>query len=102
MFQHCEQLVQALQTKLLESQQKLAVALQVDTDKDAAIAKLQGAWNSLADHWRSVEDQRHALTKQLQDHKLRSESQLNHMQEVSFPNVFFYVSMLVFNFLCKK
>lgn len=79
--QHCEQLVQALQTKLLESQQKLAVALQVDTDKDAAIAKLQGAWNSLADHWRSVEDQRHALTKQLQDHKLKSEGQLKQMQE---------------------
>ncbi|XP_034244811.1 uncharacterized protein LOC117647240 isoform X2 [Thrips palmi] len=79
--QHCEQLVQALQTKLLESQQKLAVAVQVDSDKDAAIAKLQGAWNSLADHWRSVEDQRHGLSKQLQDHKLRSESQLKQMQE---------------------
>lgn len=79
--QHCEQLVQALQAKLLESQQKMAVALQVDCEKDAAIAKLQGAWNSLADHWRSVEDQRHNLTKQLQDHKLQSETQLKQMQE---------------------
>ncbi|KAK3925427.1 Centrobin [Frankliniella fusca] len=79
--QHCEQLVHALQTKLLESQQKLAVALQVDSDKDAAIAKLQGAWNSLANHWRTVEDQRHYLTKQLQDHKLCSESQIKQMNE---------------------
>lgn len=81
-MQHCEQLVQALQTKLLESQQKLAVALQVDSDKDAAISKLQEAWNSLAEHWRSLEEQRHSLTKQLQDQKLRSDSQLKQMQEV--------------------
>ncbi|XP_026272685.1 centrobin isoform X2 [Frankliniella occidentalis] len=79
--QHCEHLVQALQTKLLESQQKLAVALQVDSDKDAAIAKLQSAWNSLANHWRTVEDQRHLLTKQLQDQKLGSENQLKQMKE---------------------
>lgn len=79
--QHCEQLVQALQTKLLESQQKLAVAVRVDSDKDAAISKLQGAWNSLADHWRSLEEQRHYLAKQLQDTKLSSESQLKQMHE---------------------
>ena len=81
-LQHCEQLVQALQTKLLESQQKLAVALQVDSDKDAAITKLQGAWNSLVEHWRSLEEQRHSLTKLIQDQKHTSESQLKQMHEV--------------------
>lgn len=81
-FKHCEQLVQALQTKLLESQQKLAVALQVDCEKDAAIAKLQGAWNSLVEHWRSVEDQRHSLSKQLQDHRVKSDQQMKQMHEV--------------------
>ncbi|KAG6465722.1 hypothetical protein O3G_MSEX015342 [Manduca sexta] len=39
--EHCEAMIQQLQRKILEQQEKLAVAVKVDKAKDAAIAKLQ-------------------------------------------------------------
>ncbi|KAM3959954.1 LOW QUALITY PROTEIN: centriole duplication and spindle assembly protein centrobin [Aphomia sociella] len=42
--EHCEAMIQQLQKKLLNQQEKLAVALKVDRAKDAAITKLREAW----------------------------------------------------------
>lgn len=39
--QHCEREIQVLQTRLLEYQQKIAVAMKIDKSKDEAITRLQ-------------------------------------------------------------
>lgn len=39
--QHCEREIQALQTRLLEYQQKISVAMKIDNSKDEAIGRLQ-------------------------------------------------------------
>lgn len=39
--QHCEREIQSLQTRLLEYQQKISVAMKIDKTKDEAIARLQ-------------------------------------------------------------
>ncbi|KAL3280256.1 hypothetical protein HHI36_017751 [Cryptolaemus montrouzieri] len=41
---HCEELIQQLQNKILEQQEKLAVAIQVDEAKDTAIIRFHDAW----------------------------------------------------------
>lgn len=63
--QHCERLIQQLQIRLLEEQQKLAVAVQVDRRKDQAILQLQDAWSHLVHHWKVLEEQRHNLATRL-------------------------------------
>ncbi|XP_063243950.1 uncharacterized protein LOC134543093 isoform X2 [Bacillus rossius redtenbacheri] len=55
--QHCEQLIRQLQGRLLEEQQRLAVALEVDRAKDRAITRLRAGWRQLAAHWRGLEEQ---------------------------------------------
>ncbi|GBP40283.1 hypothetical protein EVAR_83973_1 [Eumeta japonica] len=42
--EHCEAMIQDLQRKVLEQQEKLAVALKVDRAKDSAITRLRDAW----------------------------------------------------------
>ncbi|KAK5649297.1 hypothetical protein RI129_000326 [Pyrocoelia pectoralis] len=42
--QHCEELIQNLQLKTLELQERLAVAIQVDKAKDEAISQLHKSW----------------------------------------------------------
>ncbi|XP_067000630.2 uncharacterized protein [Anabrus simplex] len=63
--QHCEDLIRHLQSRLLEEQQRLAVAVRVDRGKDQAILQLQDAWARLVAHWRELEEQRHHLAGQL-------------------------------------
>jgi len=65
MLQHCERLIQQLQIHLLEEQQKLAVAIQVDRRKDQAILQLKDAWSRLVHHWKVLEEQRHNLCNRL-------------------------------------
>ncbi|PSN57076.1 hypothetical protein C0J52_01733 [Blattella germanica] len=74
--QHCEILIHQLQSRLLEEQQKLAVAVQVDKGKDQAIFQLQSAWNRLVNHWKELEEHRHNLAS-----KLQSERETNQRQE---------------------
>ncbi|KAL0275123.1 UNVERIFIED_CONTAM: hypothetical protein PYX00_003082 [Menopon gallinae] len=63
--QHCESLIQNLQLRLLEEQQKVAVAVKVDQEKDQAISKLTEGWSKLVGHWRDLENQRNNLAKKL-------------------------------------
>ncbi|XP_023726114.1 uncharacterized protein LOC111874655 isoform X3 [Cryptotermes secundus] len=67
--QLCERLIQQLQARLLEEQQKLAVAVQVDRGKDQAILQLQHAWKRLVHHWIELEEQRHNLASRLQNER---------------------------------
>ncbi|KAI8420630.1 hypothetical protein MSG28_007874 [Choristoneura fumiferana] len=62
--EHCEAMIQQLQKKLLEQQEKLAVAIKVDRSKDEAIAKLREAWLKLTSSLdRAEERHRAALDK---------------------------------------
>lgn len=67
--QHCEQLIHNLQYRLLEQQEKLAVAMHVDQEKDRAIQQIRDAWHQLTRHWTELEDQRHKLAQELQKEK---------------------------------
>ncbi|XP_038221076.1 MAR-binding filament-like protein 1 [Zerene cesonia] len=62
--EHCESMIQQLQRKILEQQEKLAVAVKVDKAKDAAISKLRDAWLRLTGSLDKAEERhRSALEK---------------------------------------
>jgi len=82
-LQHCERLIQQLQIHLLEEQQKLAVAVQVDRCKDQAILQVQGAWNCLVQHWKELEEQRHSLASRLQREREAHQRQESEMMQVN-------------------
>ncbi|KAF5291970.1 hypothetical protein FQR65_LT11370 [Abscondita terminalis] len=46
--QHCEQFIQKLQTRTLELQERLAVAIKVDGAKDDAISQIHKSWEEAA------------------------------------------------------
>ncbi|KAI5644563.1 GRIP and coiled-coil domain-containing protein 2 [Phthorimaea operculella] len=66
--EHCEALIQQLQKKLLDQQEKLAVAMKVDRAKDIAIAKLKDSWMKLtASLDRAEERHRQGMDKVLRE-----------------------------------
>ncbi|KAI5755286.1 hypothetical protein M8J77_015701 [Diaphorina citri] len=74
--EHCEQLIQQLQFRLLEEQEKVAVAIKVDQEKDKAIRTLQTGWGKLVAHWREIEEQRHDLTNKLLTEKQERQNEV--------------------------
>jgi hypothetical protein len=83
LLQHCERLIQQLQIRLLEEQQKLAVAVQVDRGKDQAILQLKDAWNRLVHHWKLLEEQRHNLATRLLSEREAHQTQEFEAQQVN-------------------
>lgn len=75
--QHCEDLIQKLQVRLLEEQQKVAVAIRVDQEKDEAISKLMEGWMKLVSYWRILESQRCKLENQLETEREKFESEVS-------------------------
>ncbi|CAG4987649.1 unnamed protein product [Parnassius apollo] len=66
--EHCEVMIQQLQRKILEQQEKLAVAIKVDRGKDTAIKKLREAWLRLTHSLdRAEERHRAALEKMVKE-----------------------------------
>ncbi|XP_068622254.1 putative leucine-rich repeat-containing protein DDB_G0290503 isoform X2 [Battus philenor] len=66
--EHCEVMIQQLQRKILEQQEKLAVAIKVDRGKDIAINKLREAWLRLTHSLdRAEERHRAALEKMVKE-----------------------------------
>ncbi|XP_060802369.1 uncharacterized protein LOC106139585 isoform X1 [Amyelois transitella] len=66
--EHCESMIQQLQKKILEQQEKLAVALKVDRAKDAAITKLREAWLKITGSLDKAEERhRTALDKMVRE-----------------------------------
>jgi hypothetical protein len=82
-LQHCERLIQELQICLLEEQEKLAVAVQVDRGKDQAILQLQDAWIHLVRHWKDLEEQRHSLASRLHSEREDHQRQESEMAQVN-------------------
>ncbi|XP_021939733.1 uncharacterized protein LOC110839654 isoform X2 [Zootermopsis nevadensis] len=79
---HCERLIQQLQISVLEEEQKLAVAVQVDRGKDKAILQLQDAWIRLVQHWKELEEQRHSLTSRLHSERKEHQRQESEMMQL--------------------
>ncbi|KAH9635107.1 hypothetical protein HF086_000828 [Spodoptera exigua] len=62
---HCESMIQQLQKKILEQQEKLAVAVKVDRAKDAAIGKLREAWLKLTGNLDKAEERHRAALEKM-------------------------------------
>lgn len=67
-------MIQDLQKKMLEQQEKLAVALKVDRAKDQAISKLREAWTKVTNSLEKAET-RHKImidkiTSEMDQHKM--------------------------------
>lgn len=75
--QHCEELIQKLQLRLLEEQQKVAVALKVDQEKDEALSKLTSGWKKLISQWKVIEGQRNNLEEKLQSEREKFENDVS-------------------------
>lgn len=61
-------MIQQLQKKILDQQEKLAVALKVDRAKDAAITKLREAWLKITGSLDKAEERhRSALEKMVRE-----------------------------------
>ncbi|CAB3251323.1 unnamed protein product [Arctia plantaginis] len=66
--EHCESMIQQLQKKILDQQERLAVAVKVDRAKDAAINKLREAWLRLTGNLDKAEERhRQALEKMVSE-----------------------------------
>ncbi|KAG6802567.1 myosin-2 heavy chain isoform X1 [Apis mellifera caucasica] len=59
--EHCEHLIQELQKRLLEQQEKVAVALRVDNEKNELIAQFHNAWSKLKQRVHILENEYSAL-----------------------------------------
>ncbi|XP_043482803.1 LOW QUALITY PROTEIN: interaptin [Leptopilina heterotoma] len=53
--EHCEFLIQELQKRLLEQQEKVAVAIRVDNEKNLVISQFQSSWMKLKERWQTLE-----------------------------------------------
>ncbi|XP_014239189.1 intracellular protein transport protein USO1 isoform X2 [Cimex lectularius] len=62
---HLENTIQTLNRKVLEEQEKLAVAMRVDEGKDKAIGKITEAWKQMVEHWKEIEAERHSMSQKL-------------------------------------
>lgn len=58
-------MIQQLQKKILEQQEKLAVAVKVDRAKDAAIGKLREAWLKLTGSLDKAEERHRAALEKM-------------------------------------
>ncbi|XP_034184021.1 centriole duplication and spindle assembly protein centrobin isoform X2 [Osmia lignaria lignaria] len=59
--EHCEHLIQELQKRLLEQQEKVAVALRVDNEKNELIGQFHNAWSKLKQRVYVLESEYNAL-----------------------------------------
>uniref|UniRef100_A0A0K8T7M8 Centrobin n=1 Tax=Lygus hesperus TaxID=30085 RepID=A0A0K8T7M8_LYGHE len=62
---HLEETIQSLNKRVLEEQEKLAVAMVVDEGKDKAIIQITEAWKQMVEHWKKIEADRHSMSQRL-------------------------------------
>ncbi|XP_060813761.1 uncharacterized protein LOC132905978 isoform X1 [Bombus pascuorum] len=65
--EHCEHLIQELQKRLLEQQEKVAVALRVDNEKNELITQFHNAWSKLKQQVHVLEIEHSALQTNLKN-----------------------------------
>ncbi|KAL7296099.1 hypothetical protein TKK_0010648 [Trichogramma kaykai] len=89
--EHCEELIQDLQKKLLEYQEKIGVAVRVDNEKNTMIAQFQSSWKKIRQKLQETELERDNIQKMFkgcnEKHKLNEQSYQeqikNHKEELS-------------------
>ncbi|KAK4881020.1 hypothetical protein RN001_004339 [Aquatica leii] len=84
--QHCEQLIQKLQTRTLELQERLAVAIQVDGAKDEAISQIHKSWEEAA----AKIDSLYAKNNHLEQHISELQDKLSHKTTEAVQKITFY------------
>ncbi|XP_046832156.1 protein Daple-like [Vespa crabro] len=78
--EHCEILIQELQKRLLEHQEKLAVAVRVDYEKDVLISQFNNAWSKIKQRVQILERERDDLEKNLHNINEKHQSEINEFQ----------------------
>ncbi|XP_046740118.1 myosin-13-like isoform X2 [Diprion similis] len=77
---HCEHLIQELQKRLLEQQEKVAVAVRVDNEKNVVITRLQNAWTKLRLRWQVLEAESSDLHLTLKNVKNKHQVECTELQ----------------------
>ncbi|KAF2900663.1 hypothetical protein ILUMI_05526 [Ignelater luminosus] len=75
--QHCEQLIHELQTRTLELQERIAVAVQVDQAKDDAILRVHKSWEEAASTIDNLNKEKVQLEQQIEEIKARTAFELS-------------------------
>ncbi|XP_036012458.1 centrobin isoform X7 [Mus musculus] len=80
-FQHCERHIQSLQTRVLELQQQLAVAVAADHKKDLMIEQLDKTLARVVEGWNRHEAERTEVLRGLQEERQAAELTRSKQQE---------------------
>ncbi|XP_012283475.1 golgin subfamily A member 4 isoform X2 [Orussus abietinus] len=78
--EHCENLIQELQKRLLEQQEKVAVAIRVDNEKNAAICQFQSSWSKLKLRWQALETEHKSLQDVLKNITEKHQTEVSEFQ----------------------
>ncbi|KAM6452290.1 centrobin isoform 1-T1 [Liasis olivaceus] len=78
---HCERHIQTLQSRILELQQQLAVAVSADKKKDSMIQQLDKTLAKVVEGWNQHEAERTAALRRLQTEKEAAEQALGRQKE---------------------
>lgn len=78
--EHCEQVIQELQKKLLEQQEKVAVAIAIDKEKKQMITQYQKLLNKFKEQWLTLENDYKKLQDNLSDNTLKYKNEINELE----------------------
>ncbi|KAG7211676.1 hypothetical protein KM043_010926 [Ampulex compressa] len=78
--EHCEHLIQELQKRLLEQQEKVAVALRVDNEKNVLISQFHNAWSKLKQRVQTLESEYESLQANLTKTAEKHQSEISEFQ----------------------
>ncbi|XP_060572624.1 uncharacterized protein LOC132730664 isoform X2 [Ruditapes philippinarum] len=79
---HCEQYIQQLNVKLLETQQQVAVAVSTDKRKDIMIEQLDKQLARVMEGWRKRDQEKDAFVEEIQKEKEEIENNLKQQQQM--------------------
>ncbi|XP_076620758.1 centriole duplication and spindle assembly protein centrobin [Colletes latitarsis] len=78
--EHCEHLIQELQKRLLEQQEKVAVALRVDNEKNELIVQFNNAWSKLKQRVHILENEYSALQTNMRNTTEKHQLEISELQ----------------------
>ncbi|XP_077988135.1 uncharacterized protein LOC144442630 [Glandiceps talaboti] len=79
---HCEKQIQQLQSKLLETQQQLAVAVSTDRKKDVMIEQLDKTLAKVVEGWKKHESEKNTFMERLKEEKEKAERSSEKQREI--------------------
>ncbi|XP_033759340.1 uncharacterized protein LOC117341596 isoform X2 [Pecten maximus] len=80
---HCEQHIQKLNVKLLETQQQVAVAVSTDKRKDIMIEQLDKQLAKVVEGWKKRDEDKEQFIKQMEREKAQLEENLSKQQNIT-------------------